>query len=98
MCGNPSEVDAWWKAHDTDEGLLQLVLAVSGNAGDRQTAKPSYLEPFGDVEVMAERVRKMLAEGIVQDRYLPTAERFVYAYEQVKAGKKINRWGEFDGE
>ena len=58
---------------------------------------PLRLAPYGDVQNMANRVRKMLDLGAINDDdKLLAAELFTSACEQLKAGKKFNKFGEIE--
>ena len=105
--GDPQEVDVWWQSHDTDETLLNLIagyvsnLRETGATGawnDRKYVDPLRLAHYGDVQNMANRVKKMLDLGAINDAdKLLAAELFTSACEQLKAGKKINKFGVFEG-
>lgn len=92
------DAKAWWQnASKSDEGLLKLIAAfasetTSQTIGDyavrvNMRVNPKDIEPYGDVQVMAARVKDLLDSGAVQAEYQPTASRFVAGCERMKEGK-----------
>lgn len=102
--GNADEAVSWWRnAAVSDEGLLKL---IAGQAVESKTQSssdivwrthlnidPRDLEPYGDIQTLAERVQLLLSNG-VEKPYQAAAEQFVLKYEQMKNGKMPNKFGE----
>lgn len=107
--GNASEAVAWWRATAaSDEGLLKLIAAQASESRSqsgsdlawrtRLRVDPRDLEPYGDVQALAERVRALLDQGAVAEPHLAAAKQFVVASERMKAGKEPDAFGFFDDE
>lgn len=105
--GNAEEAVAWWQvAAGSDEGLLKLIAAQASESRTQSGSDlawrthlrvdPRGLEPYGDVEAMAERVRALLDQGRVAEPHLAAAKRFVFACDRMRAGKKPDEFGFFD--
>jgi hypothetical protein len=90
----------------SNEGPLQLIGAQasetrtqSGRALGWRTqlrVDPRGLEPYGDVQALAERVRALLDGGGVAEPHLPAAKQFILACEQIRVGKKPDGFGFLD--
>jgi predicted KAP-like P-loop ATPase len=102
--GNAAEAIAWWQAvAASDEGLLKLIAAQASESrsqgGSDLTWRthlridPRDLEPYGDVQALAERVRELLGRGVVVEPNLAAAKLFVRACERMKAGRKPDEFG-----
>lgn len=105
--GDPTEAVSWWQAVAAhDEGLLKLISAQATESRSQSGSDlgwrthlrvdPRGLEPYGDVQGMADRVRVLLSRGNVAERYRPAAQQFVIAYERMKAGKNPDAIGFYD--
>lgn len=107
--GNAAEAVAWWKAAAaSDEGLLKLIAAQASPSRTQSGSDlawrthlrvdPRGLEPYCDVETLAERVRALLDRGGVAEPHLAAAKQFVLACERMRAGKKPDAFGFLDDE
>lgn len=107
--GNAAEAVAWWQtAAANDEGLLKLIAAQVSESRTQSGSDlawrthlrvdPRGLEPYGDVQALAERMRALLGRGSVAEPQLATAKVFVLACERMKAGKNPDAFGFFDDE
>jgi hypothetical protein len=89
-----------------DEELLKLIAAQASESRTKSESDlawrihlrvdPRDLEPFGDVQALAERVRALFERGVVAEPHLAAAKQFVLACERMKAGKKPDAFGFFD--
>lgn len=107
--GNAAEAVAWWQAAAaSDEGLLKL---IAGQASESRTQSgsdlawrthlrvdPRGLEPYGDIQALAERVRALLDQRAAAEPHLAAAKQFVLACERMKAGKKPDTFEFLDDE
>ncbi|CAM5435152.1 KAP family P-loop NTPase fold protein [Rhodanobacter lindaniclasticus] len=107
--GIAAEAVAWWKAAAvSDEGLLKLITAQASESRTQsgsdlawrthQRVDPRSLEPYGDVQALAERVRKLLDRSGVAEPNLAAAKQFVLACDRMKAGMEPDAFGLFDDE
>ncbi|MDP3699313.1 MAG: P-loop NTPase fold protein [Hylemonella sp.] len=107
--GNAAEAIAWWQAAAaSDEGLPKLISAQASESRSQSGSDlawrtnlrvdPRGLEPYGDVQALAERVRGLLARGCVTEPHLAAAKQFLLACERMRAGKKPDAFGFFDCE
>lgn len=105
--GDAAEAVAWWQAAaESDEGLLKLIAAQASESRSQSGSDlgwrthlrvdPRGLEPYGDVQALAERVRDLLDRGAVAEPYLAAAKQFVFACERLKAGKNPDGFGFYD--
>jgi hypothetical protein len=107
--GDAAEAVAWWQAaaaNDTD--LLKLIAAQASESRTQSGSDlawrphlrvdPRGLEPYGDVQALAERVRALLDRGAVAEPHLAAAKLFVLACERMRAGKTPDAFGFFDDE
>lgn len=96
--GNGKDAKEWWgKASTSDVGLLKLISAyaseiTSQTAGEyavrtKLRVNPKSIEPYGDIEVMSDRVKNLLDAAAVEERFKPAAMRFVYECQCMKEGK-----------
>lgn len=101
------EAVTWWQAAAaSDEGLLKLISAQSvrsrSQSGSdlgwriRLRMDPRGLEPYGEVEALADRVRALLDAGAVAVPHQSAAKVFVRACERMKAGMHPDAFGFFD--
>ena len=107
--GNAAEAVAWWQAAAAnDEGLLKLIAAQVSESRTQSGSDlawrthlrvdPRGLEPYGDVQALAERMRALLGRGSVAEPQLAAAKVFILACERMKAGKNPDAFGFFDDE
>jgi predicted KAP-like P-loop ATPase len=107
--GSAAEAVAWWQdATARDEGLLKLIAAQSSQSRTQSESDlawrihvhvdPRVLEPYGDVQALAERVRALLDRGGVAEPNLAAAKQFVLSCERMRAGKNPDAFGFFDDE
>jgi hypothetical protein len=107
--GSAAEAVAWWQdAAVRDEGLLKLIAAQSSASRTQSGSDlawrthvrvdPRGLEPYGDVQALAERVRALLDRGGVAEPHLAAAKQFVLTCERMMAGKNPDAFGFFDDE
>lgn len=107
--GNAAEAVAWWQAAAAnDEGLIKLIAAQVSESRTQSGSDlawrthlrvdPRGLEPYGDVQALAERMRALLGRGSVAEPQQAAAEVFVLACERMKAGKNPDAFGFFDDE
>ena len=54
------------------------------------------LQPYGDVQTLAERVRTLLGKNTVAEPHLAAANQFALACKRIKAGKNPDALGFFD--
>lgn len=105
--GNAAEAIAWWQAAaEKDEGLLKLIAAQASHSRSQSGSDlawrthlrvdPRGLEPYGNVQELADRVRVLLNRGAVVEQYLAAANQFVHACERMKDGKSLDAFGSFD--
>lgn len=106
---NTGEAVKWWKdAASSDEGLLKLISAEAfetrTQSGSDLTWRthlrvdPRGLEKYGDIQEIAERVRKLLKQSAVTDSHLNAANKFLLACDRMKAGKTPDALHFFDDE
>ena len=102
--GDAAEAIAWWQAAAVnDEGLLRLIAAQASESRTqsgsdlawrtRLRVDPRGLEPYGDVQMLADRVRALLEQGAVPEQYRAAASQFLLAFERMKAGKNPDAFG-----
>lgn len=102
--GGEEETKAWWqRASSTDEGLLKLVVAFSSESTSQTFGEyavrvhlrvnPKGLAFYGDIDVMASRVRSLLDAGKVPEAALPAARQFVLECARMKEGKDPDAFG-----
>jgi hypothetical protein len=102
--GNAAEAIAWWQAAAAnDGGLLKLIAAQASESRTqsgsdlawrtRVRVDPRGLEPYGDVEILANRVRALLKNDGVTERLRAAADQFLLAHERMKAGKDPDAFG-----
>jgi predicted KAP-like P-loop ATPase len=107
--GNAAEAVAWWQAAAaSDEGLIKLIAAQASESRTQSGSDlawrthlrvdPRGLEPYGDVEALAQRVRALLDRDDVAEPHLAAAKQFVLACERMRAGKMPDAFGFFDDE
>lgn len=86
--GGANEAVAWWQtAVANDEGLLKLIAAEASESRSQSGSDLAWrthlridlraLEPYGDVRVLADRVRVLLDQGSVSEPHLAAAKQFV---------------------
>lgn len=102
--GNADEAIAWWQAAAaSDIGLLKLIAAQASESRTqsgsdlawrtRLRVDPRGLEPYGDVQILSDRVRALLENEAVTDQHRAAADQFLLAYERMKAGKNPDAFG-----
>jgi predicted KAP-like P-loop ATPase len=107
--GNAAEAVAWWQAASaSDEGLLKLIAAQASESRSQSDSDltwrthlrvdPRYLQPYGDVMALSDRVQALVGRGAVAEPYLAAAKQFVLACERMKAGKTPDAFGFYDDE
>ncbi|MBV2180851.1 MAG: AAA family ATPase [Castellaniella sp.] len=107
--GGAAEAVAWWQATAaSDEGLVKLIAAQAFESRTQSGSdlawrthlrvNPRSLEPYGDVEALAERVRALLDGDGVAAPHLAAVTQFVHACDRMKAGKDPDAFGFFDDE
>jgi hypothetical protein len=95
--GVSKEAVAWWRATSaTDDGLLKLVTAYASESRTQSGSDvawrihvrvdPRNLEPYGDLQELAERVQHLLDQGRVNEPQLAATKAFLLACERMKAG------------
>jgi len=105
--GAEAEAVTWWQAAATDdEGLLKLIAAQASESRTQSGSDlawrthlrvdPRGLEPYGDVQMLTDRVRVLLDRGAVAEQYRAAAHQFVFASERMKAGKNPDAFGFYD--
>ena len=105
--GNEVEAIRWWQvAAANDEGVLKLIAAQASESRTQSASDlawrthlrvdPRGLEPYGDVQALAERVQGLLDQGAVAEQYQPAVKEFLLSCERMKAGKKPDAFGFFD--
>lgn len=96
--GGEDDAKIWWQnASQSDEGLLKLILAFASEVtsqafGDyavrvQLRVNPKSIQPYGDVQNMADRIQKLLDSGAVAAKYQAAAKRFIVECERMKEGK-----------
>lgn len=106
---NATEAIAWWQAAAAnDEGLLKLIAAQASESRTqsgsdlawrtRLSVDPRGLEPYGDLQELADRVRALVEQGAGTEQHRVAANQFLLAYERMKAGKNIDAFGFDDDE
>jgi predicted KAP-like P-loop ATPase len=105
--GDPEQAIAWWRSvAASDEGLIRLiaseaVVSRSQTASDlgwktRLRVDPRSLEPYGDVMLMADRVRLALKGKNVSEERGEAVQAFLSAVERMEAGKSLDAFDYFD--
>ena len=106
--GDATEAIAWWQAAAAnDQGLLKLIAAQASESRTQSGSDlvwrthlrvdPRGLEPYGDVQMLVDRVRSLLEQGAVGEQHLATTSQFLLAWERMKAGKNPDAFG-FDSD
>lgn len=96
--GGEDDARIWWQnASQSDEGLLKLILAFASEItsqafGDyalrvQLRVNPKSIQPYGDVQTMADRIQNLLDSGAVAAKYQAAAKRFIVECERMKEGK-----------
>ena len=96
--GNATEAVTWWQAAAAnDEGLFKLIAAQASESRTqsgsdlawrtRLRVDPRDLEPYGDLQGLADRVRALVEQGAGTEQHRAAAGQFLLAYERLKAGK-----------
>jgi predicted KAP-like P-loop ATPase len=107
--GNAAEAVAWWQAAGaSDQGLLKLIAAQASESRTQSGSDlawrthlrvdPRGLEPYGDVQAVAERVRALLNRGSIAESQLAAAKQFLLACERMRSGKNPDAFDFFDDE
>lgn len=105
--GGQEEAVAWWQAASgSDEGLLKLIAAHATESRTqsgsdvswriRLRVDPRGLEPYGDLQSLAQRVRLLFEQGVVPEAYRPAATEFLASCERMKAGKNPDEFHIFE--
>lgn len=105
--GNAAEAVAWWQtAAASDAGLIKLIAAQASESRTQigsdlawrthLRVDPRGLEPYGNVDALAERIRTLLDRGDVAESHLPAAKQFVLSCERMRAGKNPDAFGFFN--
>ena len=107
--GGDNEVRAWGdRVIRIDEGLLTLLTGFlqhtqSPTMGERAVRlqprlNPSWLEPFIDIQVGAERLVRMRDGGSVPEWAMEAVSQFIKEFEMLKEGKNPDAMDAFDDE
>lgn len=105
--GDSAEAIAWWQATAaSDEGLLKLIAAQASESRTQSgsdlgwrtqlSVDPRGLEPYGDVQALAERLRALVDQDEVAEPQLAAANVFLLACERMKAGKNPDAFEFYD--
>lgn len=96
--GNAADAVTWWQAAAADdEGLLKLIKGITSESRSQSATDVAWrvrlrinlqvLTPYGDLQVLAERVRELSYRGAIAEQYQPAATEFLLSYDQLKPGE-----------
>lgn len=96
--GNAADAVTWWQAAAADdEGLLKLIKGITSESRSQSATDVAWrvrlrinlqvLTPYGDLQVLAERVRELSYRGSIAEQYQPAATEFLLSYDQLKPGE-----------